>query len=157
MPRSSNTHTAPSNHDSTKTRIANRILWAAVGVGIAYLVYQLAQAEYHHMAALGFDYLGVWAFVFTVVCVLTSFRPKAKHRVVTLFALFVFYLGSYSTLSAFGDYHWSWSGRLRCSSGLSVTDVMHWSPYGVYGRNTPRVTARNRHAGPVSDTITHHC
>jgi hypothetical protein len=61
-------------------------------------------------------------------------------------ALALVYVGAYAALSAAGAWYWSQTGKLRYTSGLSVSDVERWHPawarwepfHNIYGQDTSR-------------------
>lgn len=60
-----------------------------------------------------------------------SRRKVVKQTLIVVGVLFVFYLGTYITLSSLGDYYLNQSGKTRYRSiSLPVSDISTWNPKG---------------------------
>ena len=57
------------------------------------------------------------------------------------------YVGSYATLSAAGEYRWTFSGRLRWAGGSALTDVLVWQPRFAEWRTWRGVDGRDQSDG----------
>ena len=55
-----------------------------------------------------------------------------KRMIAVMGLLLVAYAGSYTILSAMGDYRGSRTGTLRLHSVFALTDIMIWQPKGVW-------------------------
>ena len=58
-----------------------------------------------------------------------AFHQRKSFRTAVVLAL---YIGSYSILSANGEYRWRPSGKHRYGFGMAMSDLSLWSPAGMH-------------------------
>jgi hypothetical protein len=110
----------------------------------------LVASAYRYRFSKGFDLIGITLFSITCGIAVALWCMTWRRRAIAIFIVIVLYAGSYSVLSAQGDYFWSQSGKLRYNNGtgLAVTDCVVWQPrwlycepfVNVYGTSTSRGT-----------------
>ena len=141
-----------------QSRLLRFALWFAVISLVVYFIYEVGpNLKFDNRYDFGFDALGTTAFVLTASVLWSIVRRNAKQRLIKLFTLCIFYVGSYGVMSAGGEYYFSQSGTLRYSFGLSVSDVSIWYPKYLYwepfknidGKQTSRGTNLGYYFAPL--------
>ena len=150
------------DNSSPRTRtegreVVKRFLCAVLVTAVAYVIYDLVHQDFSSRYAFGFTAVGIWAFGVTTLLFVHLCRPKIRHRRRQASIALLFYFGTYVYLSSAGEYHFSQSGKIRYSFGLSVSDVsiwqplfLHWEPFqNIYAQSTFRGSTLGYYYSPL--------
>ncbi len=137
--------------------VVRYLLSAMLVTVIVCVISDLIHHDYSSRYSFGFTAVGIWAFGVTALLFVQLCRPSNQHRKQLVAIALLVYVGSYVYFTSAGEYQLSQSGKIRYSSGHTVSDVsiwqprfLHWQPFqDIYMQSTSRGSMLGYYYSPL--------